>query len=193
MEAASGAGEDDQAAMALLANAVAAQEGAEADEAPVAEAEEAPSPPIQAAPEEDPKQVAANSIEPGCAQYTISSWMPKSEKPTHKHLLAAMGEQGSNRIIPEGERKPQPGQWPVQKIADWLHDHAKPADQGAHSTEKVRSTAARRAQRLGAGCWSTELGSVLVWSGLPDTELPRCRSGPGFGHPVPIPSGSPRR
>ena len=55
MEAASGAGEDDQAAMALLANAVAAQEGAEADEAPVAEAEEAPSPPIQAAPEEDPK------------------------------------------------------------------------------------------------------------------------------------------
>lgn len=95
----------------------------------MAGAEEAPSPPIQAAPEEDPKQVAANSIEPGCAQYTISSWMPKSEKPTHKHLLAAMGEQGSNRIIPEGERKPQPGQWNVQKIADWLHDHAKPAEQ----------------------------------------------------------------
>ena len=67
----------------------------------------------------DPKQIAANSIKPGCAQWTIKSWDPKDEKPKKEHLLKAM----ANRILPPGSKPPAPAGWEVQKIADWLKAH----------------------------------------------------------------------
>ena len=112
-----------------------------------AENEEGPTAVPANFPQADPgidgsKQLAANSIEPNCAQHIIKDWKPFAEKPAHKHLLAAMGEQGCNRVIPEGERKPSPSQWPVQKIANWLFEHPKPAGeeatvQGASPTQQV--------------------------------------------------------
>ena len=69
--------------------------------------------------EVDRKQAAANSIKPGCAQWTIKAWDPKDEKPKKEHLLKAM----ANRILPPGSKPPAPAGWEVQKIADWLKAH----------------------------------------------------------------------
>ena len=68
-----------------------------------AENEEGPTAVPANFPQADPgidgsKQLAANSIEPNCAQHIIKDWKPFAEKPAHKHLLAAMGEQGCNRV-----------------------------------------------------------------------------------------------
>ena len=64
----------------------------------------------------DPKQVAADNIVPGCAQYIITGWEPVSAKPEKKHLIAAM----KNRQLHDKEKEPQANGWPVQKISDWL-------------------------------------------------------------------------
>ena len=67
----------------------------------------------------DPKQISADMIKPGCAQYIVTGWKPGSAKPEKKHLIAAM----KNRQLHDKEKEPQANGWPVQKIADWLHTH----------------------------------------------------------------------
>ena len=54
----------------------------------------------------DPKQVAADNIVPGCAQYIITGWKPVSAKPEKKHLIAAM----KNRQLHDKENEGAAGQ-----------------------------------------------------------------------------------
>ena len=70
----------------------------------------------------DPRLVAARSIVPGSTNphiQDVKKWEPKASKPGHKHLVAAM----EDRQLAEGERKPEPASWPVQKVANWLFTH----------------------------------------------------------------------
>jgi hypothetical protein len=66
------------------------------------------------------KQLAANSIAPGCLHWSVKQWTPANERPAIKHLTTAM----ANRQLAEGEKPPQPAGWKAQKIADWLHVHS---------------------------------------------------------------------
>ena len=115
-------------ALGALAQAAAATQQADSPVAAVPAAQPAPAeqpgvlPAEQVVVEIDPKQVAASSIQPGCAHdkwKDVRGWLPLHERPQLKHLINAM----SDRQLSPGEKEPQPRAWPLQRAANWLHTH----------------------------------------------------------------------
>lgn len=63
------------------------------------------------------RQASAESISPGCAQWSIPDWTPKERKPQLDHLLKVMQTR-----FPGAKFK----NWPAQRIAHYLHDNPIP-------------------------------------------------------------------
>ncbi|KAL1500139.1 hypothetical protein AB1Y20_012810 [Prymnesium parvum] len=62
----------------------------------------------------DIRQQAAESIQPGCKQWVIATWLPREAKPQLKHLRNEMMRRGG---VP-------PKSWKPQQVADWLRKHS---------------------------------------------------------------------
>ena len=63
----------------------------------------------------DVRAVAARSIKPGCAQFELSSWNPKTSKP---HVAQLRAE------IKRRKAEAKCDNWDAKKCARWLHTNA---------------------------------------------------------------------
>ena len=63
------------------------------------------------------RAVAARSIKPGCAQFELHSWNPKSSKPHIPHLRAEIKRRNAEVKCDN---------WDAQKCARWLHNNGPP-------------------------------------------------------------------
>mmetsp|Transcript_6902 Transcript_6902/g.10581 ORF Transcript_6902/g.10581 Transcript_6902/m.10581 type:complete len:126 (-) Transcript_6902:363-740(-) len=74
---------------------------------------------------------SAQSIQPGCAQWVLASWLPRESKPQRKHLQYEVERRGG---IPYKS-------WNPQQLADWLHQTKAPADKDPlPSTQQTKAS-----------------------------------------------------
>lgn len=120
-------------------------------------------------PLDEVRRAAADSIEPGCKQWTLADWKPKMSKPFLKHLKAEIEARGYQAK----------GCWSPQQCADFLLKTPKKVVETLHSTE---TTVSEHESRLAEG--DDQHGQIPCAPAMPAASNPPVAAVPSrwFAH-----------